>query len=115
MINQNLEPDRQEDKVEVSIQKEEKKEVGLLGSQRVIPGHKVWEYNWKEHTLGAAEYEDVDKTLELKELSLAPGDLVNHRKIVIKENCHYFQKLNRTNAVRYIRRKLRYYGKLKYV
>lgn len=91
------------DKVEISIEEQEKKEVKLLGSQRQIPGLTLWEYNEITKELKRAEF---------KEEALTLGDILNgttsinnfRKKVIINEGCQYFQALNRKNALRKIKK-----------
>jgi hypothetical protein len=88
--------DLNQDKIEIQIEQQQKKEIKLLGSQRKIPGLTLWEYNLKSKELKEASFSKVD--VELKSLSANPIDLVDRHKVVINEGCVYFQSLNRKNA-----------------
>lgn len=85
------------EKIEIGIEKQEKKTLKLLGSQRHIPGLALWEYNNETGELKKAEF--VKETITLRELSQKAIQTIR-KKIVMKEGCYYFQALNRKNAIR---------------
>ncbi len=88
-----LEQDNTE-KMEIVIQKEVKKELKLIGSQRKISGLTLWQFNEKNKELTKATF---------KESSYVIGGGVKLR-VITEENCIYFQALNRKNALKKIKK-----------
>lgn len=88
-------------KVEIVSEKEQKKEVKLIGRQRRIPGLTLWEFNRVTQELLPAQYKKED--VVISKLSTSKEDLVKRNNVIVKENCFYFQALNEKNA----RRKLK--------
>lgn len=91
-----------ETEVEIVAEKQQRKEIKLLGSQRKIPGLTLWEYNPTSKELNLAQFKKED--LRLKTLSTAPAALSNHHKVEVKSDCIYFQALNKTSAQRKIQK-----------
>lgn len=88
------------EKIEISIEQQEKKTVKLINSQRHIPGLTLWEYNENTKELNKAEYHKED--LVLDDFSDRVESRVHRKRVHIKEGCQYFQALNRKNALRKI-------------
>lgn len=84
-----LEQDNTE-KIEIVSQKEIKKEIKLIGSQRKITGLTLWQFNTKTKELTKAKF---------KESTYIIGGGVK-LKVIIENDCIYFQSLNRKNALR---------------
>ncbi len=78
------------EKIEIVSQKEIKKEIKLIGSQRKISGLTLWQFNTKTKELTKAKF---------KESSYIIGGGVKLR-VIIEDDCIYFQSLNRKNALR---------------
>jgi hypothetical protein len=94
--------DFNQDKIEVQIEQQQKKEIKLIGKQRKIPGLTLWEYNTKTFDLDKAKYSKVD--LHLKSLSNKPQELESRHKVIANEGCLYFQALNLKNAERKVKK-----------
>jgi hypothetical protein len=94
--------DFNQDKIEVQIEQQQKKEIKLIGKQRKIPGLTLWEYNTKTFDLDKAKYSKVD--LHLKSLSSAEAALESRHKVIVNEACIYFQALNEKNAERKVKK-----------
>jgi hypothetical protein len=88
----------QESKIEIQTEKEQRKEIKLIGQQRRVRGHILWEFNEKTRELQPATYKKED--VVITSLAPTPEALTKRSKVVIKENCHYFQALNRENALK---------------
>ncbi len=93
-------------KSEVHAEQQQKKEFKLMNSQRRIPGLTLFEFNIGTKKLVKAQFK-TDETLELKSLSLSPEELQEHAKVIINDNCAYFQALNDRSARK---RMVRQYG-----
>lgn len=87
------------DQTEIVYQKQLKKEVKLIGSQRRIPGLTLWEYNLKTKQLVKAEFKKIDHKLNFDRT-----DLEKRYQVIINENCTYFQALNEKNAIKVLKR-----------
>jgi hypothetical protein len=74
-----------------------KKEVKLVGRQRKVPNHILWEYNLITKELKRAEFKKMDYVLDFTKPNPAK-DLLSRMKIMINKNCKYFQALNEENA-----------------
>ena len=86
-----LDQDKNE-KIEIVIQKEVKKELKLIGSQRKISGLTLWQFNENTKELTKARF---------KESSYVIGGGIK-LSVITEENCIYFQALNRKNALKKI-------------
>jgi hypothetical protein len=82
--------------IEIAVEKQQQKEIKLIGSQRKIRGLILWEYNRKEKTLQPAKYKKQD--FSIKSLTPSPSELHVSNKVQVNEYCTYFQALNRKNA-----------------
>lgn len=91
-----------ETEVEIVVEKQQRKEIKLLGSQRKIPGLTLWEYNLKSKELAPAEFKKED--VRLNTLSTAKAALSNHHKVEVKIDCFYIQALNKRSAMKKINR-----------
>jgi hypothetical protein len=94
--------DFNETKVEITAEKEQRKEIKLIGQQRKIPGLILWEFNTKTNELQPAQYKKED--VEIKSLDPTPEALTKRNKVVVNEHCIYFQALNRKNAIKKLSR-----------
>lgn len=83
--------------IEIREEQQQKKEIRFIGSQRSVPGHTLFEYNYKTNELQKAKFK-ID-TLEIKSLSIDHLQL-NHKKVIVNENCYYLQALNQKNALK---------------
>lgn len=89
-------------KIEIRDEQQQKKEIKLIGRQRKVRGLTLFEYNEKTKELSKAQYKKQDFSLE--SLSLDPSQLKISSKVVVNENCIYFQALNRKNAIKKLRK-----------
>lgn len=87
-----------ESKVDITAEKQQKKEIKLIGQQRKIPGLSLWEYNEETKELKPAQFKKQD--FEITSLSQSPESFNISNKVVVNEHCIYFQALNRKNAER---------------
>lgn len=83
------------DTVEIVAQAAVKKEIKLIGSQRKIPGHILFEYDTKNKTMQPAQYKKQDLVLD----KLGQPVKISH-KVNINEGCIYTQALNKKNAIK---------------
>lgn len=74
-----------------------KKELKLVGSQRKIPNHILWEYNTITKILKRAEFKKEPYVLDFTKPNPAK-DLISKMTVVTNENCKYFQAMNEKNA-----------------
>lgn len=84
--------------VEITVEKQQQKEIKLIGRQRKIRGLKLWEYNERTNELKEAVYKKQDVQIT----SLTPSSSALHlsNKVQVNEGCIYFQALNLKNAKR---------------
>lgn len=90
--------DFKETEVEITIEKQQQKEIKLLGRQRKIRGHILWEFNQKTKELNQATYKKQD--FNVTSLTPSPSAMSVSNKVQVNENCLYFQALNRANAIK---------------
>jgi hypothetical protein len=95
---------QKKDSIEIIAQAEVKKEIKLIGSQRVIPGLTLWQFNLISGVLTKALFKSEDLVLDFTKHNPAK-DLAKRKKVIIEENCVYFQALNTKNALKVLRRK----------
>lgn len=84
--------------VEIKAEAEQKKEIKLVGQQRKVPGLTLWEYNENTKELKKAKFQKVN--VMIHGLGMSPESIKNTHKVVVNENCIYFQALNENNAKR---------------
>ncbi len=97
-----LDQDFKENKVEISIEKQQKKELRLIASQRKIKGHILFEYNAVTKELCKGEFKKT--TYHLKSLSSSEHNFTENHRVIVRDNCVYFQALNLENAKKKLRR-----------
>lgn len=85
-----------DNKVEIVAEKEQRKEIKLIGNQRKIRGLTLWEYNEKTNELKPATFKKED--VVLISLAKTPEALQKRSNVIVKEGCIYFQALNKNNA-----------------
>lgn len=90
--------------VEIKAEAEQKKEIKLIGQQRKVPGLTLWEYNENTKELTKAKFQKVN--VMIHGLGMSPESITNTHKVIVNENCVYFQALNRANALRKISKSL---------
>ena len=84
------------DKVEIVDQKQVKKQLAIIGSEKLHPGQRCWELQLSDMTIREAKYEK-------DALDISQHDEKNliqpvRRKIVVREGCMYAVALNQQNA-----------------
>lgn len=84
-------------KVEIVEEKQQKKEIKLIGQQRKIRGLTLWEYNWLTHKIDKAKFKKVNAFISGTSTS---SYVVDTFKVVVSENCEYVQALNIRNAIK---------------
>lgn len=96
----------EKDKVVIEDQQQVKKQVKFLGSERLKPGHTLYEVNTRTMEVKPAEYEKLDAVLT----DLKAGTRIS-RRIMVKEDCVYISALNEKNIYRKLSNKLlNHYG-----
>jgi mannose/fructose/N-acetylgalactosamine-specific phosphotransferase system component IIB len=90
--------DFKESEVEIAVEKQQRKEIKLIGRQRKIRGHILWEFNQKTKELIPATYKKQD--FNVTSLTPSPSAVSISNKVQVNENCLYFQALNRANAIK---------------
>ncbi len=88
---------------EIVSQREIKKEIKLIGSHLRKPGHILWKFNTKETKLSRAEFHKQDVVLDFTKANPAKA-IAKSSKVMVEENCIYFQALNEKNAIKVLRR-----------
>lgn len=78
------------DKVEIVSQVQQKKQLKLIGSQRIITGLTLWQFNTQTKVLTKAKIKQTNFNLNGSK----------RHQVVIEDNCIYFQALNKKNALR---------------
>jgi len=85
---------KSKEQTELTIEQEHKKQQKLIGKMALHPGHTLWEVDFVNGEIRAAEYEEIDVV----------GDLSKERikgmkgKVIVKEGCEYIGALNKKNA-----------------
>jgi hypothetical protein len=80
--------------IEVSVKKQQKHELKLIGSLLPKRGHQIFEINTKTGKCRLAEYR-----IE-KEVSISDALLKNRKSIVINKDCEYISSLNAKSAMK---------------
>lgn len=78
------------DKVEIVSQVQQKKQLKPIGSQRLIHGLTLWQFNTESKVLTKAKIKQTNFKV----------DGSKRHQVVIEDNCIYFQALNKKNALR---------------
>lgn len=81
--------------VEIVEERQQEKQIKLIGKQRKIPGLTLWEFNHSTKQLSKAKYKPVSVMISA---SLNDSETTRVFKCVVNENCLYFQALNEPNA-----------------
>lgn len=97
-----LAQDKKLDSIEIVAEQQQKKEIKLVASQRKIRGLICWEFNEKTRELKPAEYRKVDFMLTSFDPNAVNLDM--SYKVDVKEDCTYFQALNRKNAIKHLKK-----------
>lgn len=87
--------------IEIAVEKQQRKEIKLIGRQRKIRGLTLWEFNMKSKELKPAQFKKQD--FQISSLVPSPSGLSISNKVEVNEHCVYFQALNRLNAIKKIK------------
>lgn len=90
-----------ENAVQIVEEKQQRKEIKLIGRQRRIPGLILWEFNEKTKELKPVTFKP--KSIFISS-SLTSTDTTKTYKCVVNDNCLYFQALNESNAMKKLKR-----------
>jgi hypothetical protein len=90
MLEANLNP---KDKDNEGIVAEQRKEVNLIASQRLVPGLKMWKFNPSSEDPKVEEVPFRKSTFDML------GKQVHHQ-VAFDPNCYYVQALNLKNAIK---------------
>ena len=85
--------DEKKDKIEIVSQVQQKKQIKLIGSQRLIPGLTLWEFNTETKSLNKAKFKQTNYSLN--------GSKTH--QVIIQDNCIYIQALNMKNALKKVK------------
>lgn len=94
-----------EEKNKIELVKPNQQEYKYIGSFRIIPGLKLWEYNLQTEELKLAE---LNKT----SIAKLDGSALENKKCERHNNCIYFQALNFTNAEKKAAKIKKYYNSI---
>jgi hypothetical protein len=94
---------QKENKVEIVAEEQQRKEIKFIGKQIRRRGLTLWELNLKEKTLEPATFKK--ENVAVKSLKPTEASSVKHLKVDAKEDCIYFQALNRKNAIAKVKRR----------
>lgn len=77
-----------------------------------MPGLTLWQYNTLTHVLTKAQFEMVQVQIDTRHGFVAPkvmdnNGLMTRKKVIMVENCAYFQALNYKNAVKKVEKNFR--------
>jgi len=97
-----LKDEFQDSQIQIVEEKQQRKEIKLIGQQRKIPGLTLWEFDRNTKEIKKAEYKKQD--VILRTLKVASDDTVKSNKVVVNENCFYIQALNKKNAIKHLKR-----------
>lgn len=87
-------------KVEIVEEKQQRKEIKLIGQQRRIPGLTLFEYNEVTHKVVAAKFRVASVFIT----GGVDNETAYTYECVVHENCTYVQALNVRNAIKKLRR-----------
>lgn len=88
--------DFQENEVEIVAEQQQKKEIKLIGQQRKIPGHTLFEYNEVTKELIPAKFRPASVMISYS--SMEGSQTTTTHTVIINEHCLYVQALNKKNA-----------------
>jgi len=89
-------------KVEIVEEKQQKKEIKLIGQQRKVPGLILWEFNEKTKVINRAKFKLTN--VFISSLSMSTESITHTHKVIVNENCVYIQALNLKNAIKHLKR-----------
>lgn len=90
--------DKVKNDLEISIKQGTQQEIIFIDTLRPHPGHTMFEYNYKENVLRPANY--VQKRIHWEDVQ----KVLKNRDILIEENCIYFSRLNKNNAIEFLKK-----------
>lgn len=95
--------DKKLDTIEIVQEQQQKKELKLVGSERKIRGHILFEFNEKSRRLDVARFKA--QTFTITSLDPTSSDYLKiNQKVDVQDNCIYIQALNRKNAIKQLKR-----------
>lgn len=97
-----LKDEFQDSQVEIVEEKQQRKEIKLIGQQRKVPGLTLWEFNRKTKELNKAQFKKQDILINTLKVSASASTKSN--RVIVNEGCFYFQCLNRKNAMKHLKR-----------
>jgi ABC-type phosphate/phosphonate transport system ATPase subunit len=94
---------KRKDALEIKAETQQQKHIKLIGSQLRNKSHVLWSFNTVSKELKAAIYNTGGDTLYLDSFDLdsvrkAIGRF--YSKVVVEQDCVYFQALNEANAIK---------------
>ena len=95
-----------QDTIKIHAESENKKEVRFLGSQRKIKGLKLWEFDFETKELSEVNYKK--ERLFIPSLKSTPDKKAMHKQVEVKQTGIYIQALNRENALRKLKKRLKF-------
>lgn len=96
-----LTQEHRETEIVIVSEQQQRKELKLLGRNRKIKGHTLWEFNIDTKELIPAKFKPMGVMISS---SLQSTDTTRTYSVVTNEKCLYFQSLNRSNAERKLRK-----------
>lgn len=94
-MNNNLEKDKIEDKVEIVKQTQAESQRVLVGRLKPERNHTLFEFNIDKKEVRKAEFK---KEIEINFEDAQKGDISTSKQVDIKDGCFYVSALNEKNA-----------------
>jgi hypothetical protein len=96
---------KRQDKDNVNETRKKEVEKKLSFVNRILPkrGHKIWKYNTKTNELTECEFTEDSKEIKWEQ-ALSKDYKQKNKKVIIEDNCIYFNSLNKKNAVKILKR-----------
>lgn len=91
---------KDKDRVEMMVEKEIKKGLKFLGSQKIHKGHTLYKFNTVTGEISEAEFEKS----EAKYINLRKGDTSFRKTVIVDERCIYRSALNVKNFKKVLNR-----------
>ena len=86
-----------QDRIEIVAEQQQKKELKLIGQERKVRGHELFEFDYKTRELKLAKF----MPLSIMITGTANASQTTEvSKVMVNENCLYIQALNRKNAIK---------------
>tara|TARA_R110002096_G_C14419836_1_gene709028 strand:+ start:135 stop:470 length:336 start_codon:yes stop_codon:yes gene_type:complete len=94
---------KDKDNVNETRKKEFEKKLSFVN--RILPkrGHKTWKYNTKTNELAECEFTEDSKDISWSK-ALSKDYKRKNKKVIIEDNCIYFNSLNKKNAAKILKR-----------